>query len=327
MVSPFIHVAIHPSQFPEAIRAQLLRSLRERRMNHKFHYDTVKQAQRWLDLHEAWSPARTDPACLQTYDRGFAEAAAILPPGPVHVVGLGCGGGEKDLALLRRLHERGTPLRYTPCDVSLPLVLVSSRKAYELLPPSACAGRVCDLGATEDLSVLLEGEPTGFTRVVTFFGMMPNFEPGEVLPKLRSLLRAGDALLLSANLAPGPDYIQGMQIILPQYDNAATREWLLTVLLDLGVDRTDGDIGFEVQVPPGPLGLRRVVACFRFERARVVRVEHETFAFSPGDRFQLFFSYRHTPELLARLLGDSGLQLCHSWITPSGEEGVFLART
>src|SRR5438270_11095385 len=56
-------VRIHPSQFPEAVQSDLLESLRSRKINHKFHYDSVKQTQKWLALHEACSPARTEPDC------------------------------------------------------------------------------------------------------------------------------------------------------------------------------------------------------------------------------------------------------------------------
>jgi len=45
------HVAIHSSQFPESVRRDLLESLRTRQVNHKFHYDTAKQTQKWLALH------------------------------------------------------------------------------------------------------------------------------------------------------------------------------------------------------------------------------------------------------------------------------------
>ena len=74
--------------------------------------------------------------------------------------------------------------------------------------------------------------------LVTFFGMIPNFEPQEILPKLASLIRPKDFLLFSANLAPGKNYAAGMKKILPQYDNPPTRDWLMTFLLDLGVEKS-----------------------------------------------------------------------------------------
>ena len=58
------------SQFPENVRRDLLASLRTRRVNHKFHYDSVKQTQKWLALHQAYSPTRTDVDCLAVYERG-----------------------------------------------------------------------------------------------------------------------------------------------------------------------------------------------------------------------------------------------------------------
>ncbi|MBW8865463.1 MAG: hypothetical protein JF609_11205 [Verrucomicrobia bacterium] len=36
-----VAVRIHASQFPENVRRDLLVSLRTRRVNHKFHYDSI----------------------------------------------------------------------------------------------------------------------------------------------------------------------------------------------------------------------------------------------------------------------------------------------
>ena len=94
-------------------------------------------------------------------------------------------------------------------------------------------------------------------RLVTFFGMIPNFEPQEILPKLASLIRPKDFLLFSANLAPGADYAAGMKKILPQYDNALTRDWLMTFLLDLGVERRDGELRFAIEEWPVWIETRR----------------------------------------------------------------------
>src|SRR4051812_26844913 len=68
-----VNVTIHPSVFPERTRAAYIESFRTWRLNHRFHYESEKQAQQWLALHEAYSPARTDDDCLQTYERAFRE--------------------------------------------------------------------------------------------------------------------------------------------------------------------------------------------------------------------------------------------------------------
>src|SRR6185503_18502242 len=107
-------------------------------------------------------------------------------------------------------------------------------------------------------------------RLVTFFGMLPNFEPQIILPHLAGLIRPGEYLLLSANLAPGPDYAEGVQRILPLYDNALTREWLITFLLDVGVNRNDGEIRFAIENDPANGDLKRIAAYFVFEREREI---------------------------------------------------------
>jgi hypothetical protein len=131
---------------------------------------------------------------------------------------------------------------------------------------------------------------------------------------------------LSANLAPGPSYSKGADRILAQYDNDLTREWLLTFLLDLGVERGDGQIRFVVEEGPEAKGLKRITAYFDFVQARRVQVGNEKFTFAPNDSIRLFFSYRHTPVVLKKLLTGYGLQLLDHWISASEEEGVFLAK-
>jgi hypothetical protein len=93
-MSSVARITIHSSQFPAQVRRDLLESLRTRRVNHKFHYDSIKQTQKWLALHEGFSPARTDADCARIYDESFSATAEHLAAGKIHVIGLGCGGGQ-----------------------------------------------------------------------------------------------------------------------------------------------------------------------------------------------------------------------------------------
>ena len=325
-MSSVARVTIHRSQFPEQVRRDLLESLRSRRVNHKFHYDSVKQTAKWLALHQAYSPSRTDADCSATYDRAFVEAARKIEGGRVHLAGLGCGGGQKDTRLLKLLREAGKEIAYTPSDVSTAMVLEARKVALAALPDKDCHPLVCDLATADDLTAVLDQQiDPNATRLITFFGMIPNFEPQIILPRLASLLRPADYLLFSANLAPGPDYALGVQRILPLYDNELTRDWLITFLLDLGVEVADGKLKFAVE-EDAESGLRRVAAHFDFARMRSVTVEGETFQFRPGERIRLFFSYRHTPEQVRGLLGQFGIKVLEQWVTKSEEEGVFLCR-
>jgi uncharacterized SAM-dependent methyltransferase len=323
-MSSLVNIAIHPSQFPEKVRADLAESLRARAVNHKVHYDSVKQTQKWLALHQAHSPSRNDADGAAIYDWSFAAAAGRNESKQVHLIGLGCGGGQKDTRLLRLLEERGKEVFYTPCDVSTAMVLTARQTALAVVPADHCFPVVCDLTGADDLPAVFNQRNTqSATRLITFFGMIPNFEPEMVLPKLASLIGAEDELLFSANLAPGADYQAGVETVLPQYDNPLTRDWLLAFLFGLGVEPRDGELRFAIE---DVNGLKRIVARFHFTQPRVIALETERFEFRAGESIRLFFSYRYTPELVREALGRHGLEVLEQWVTGSKEEGVFLCR-
>jgi hypothetical protein len=154
--------------------------------------------------------------------------------------------------------------------------------------------------------------------------MIPNFEPEKILPKLAALVRSQDFLLFSANLSPGKNYAADMKKILPQYDNAPTRDWLLTFLTDLGIEKGDGELNFKIET--GGFNLKRVAADFHFKRARQIEIDGEIFQFKTGEKIRLFFSYRYTPERVRKMLARHKLEVCEQWIANSEEEGVFLCR-
>jgi uncharacterized SAM-dependent methyltransferase len=325
-MSAIASVRIHASQFPEKVRRDLLASLRARRVNHKFHYDSVKQTQKWLALHQVYSPSRHDADCRAIYEKGFKAAAAQINAKSVHVIGLGCGGGQKDTRLLKLLKTGGRKIFYTPCDVSVTMVLTARRTALAVIPEKNCFPLVCDLATTDDLPAVLSDRPSApGPRLFTFFGMIPNFEPQVILPKLASLVRPRDFLLFSANLAPGADYGAGVKNVLPQYDNPLTRDWLMAFLDDLGVGHNDGQLRFIIE-DGRTNSLKRIVAGFHFTQARRIEVDGERFEFRAGETLRLFFSYRYTPERVRKVLTRYGLEACEQWTTPSEEEGVFLCR-
>lgn len=322
-------VHIHPSQFPQAVAAALQASLRARQMNHNFHYDSPRQTLRWLRVHQSYSPACTDPSGTALYTQAAQAAARLLRDREViDVISLGSGGGQKDAQLLSALDSvhPGVRRRYMPVDVSVGLSLISRDAALAVgLGSGDITPCVMDLADTPDWSSALDPVlPSPATRIVLFYGMLPNFIPGTTRDRLAALIRPGDLLLVSANLAPGPDYAAGVQSILPLYDNALTADWLIAVLQDLGADRGDAEVRFNVATCPHDSGLLRIEACAHFLRPTVLAFEDAVHSFNSGDRFQLFFSYRHTPDLVAHQLAPAGLQIRQQWTNPAGDEGVFL---
>jgi uncharacterized SAM-dependent methyltransferase len=320
-----VNILIHESQFPENVHRDLLESLHSRKINHKFHYDSVKQAQKWIALHQIYSPSRNDKNVHYIYERGFEAAISKIKTKIVHVIGLGCGGGQKDIRLLKLLKSRGKEISYSPCDVSPAMVLVAWQSALAILPKENCFPLVCDLLTANDLpKIFTRFLAPQTSRLITFFGMIPNFEPQGILPKLASLTRLKDFLLFSANLAPGKNYAVGLKTVLSQYDNPTTRDWLMTFLIDIGIEKSGGELKFEIETRQD--GLKRIVANFHFKKSRRIEIDGYGFSFKAGQFIRLFFSYRYTPELIRALLSHHNLEVREQWIAKSEEEGVFLCR-
>jgi hypothetical protein len=178
-------------------------------------------------------------------------------------------------------------------------------------------GIVCDLSTAADIS--FDTAP----KLITFFGMLPNFEPNAIIARIAGFLGRADYLLCSANLAPGTDYAKGVKKVLPQYDNALTNDWLMTFLADLGVRSGAGTMQWGIEPSSG---LLRITAHFRFaEPTEIVYANHQ-FKFGAGESIRLFYSYRYTPYLLEKMFGAQGIHIKNQWITRSGEEGVFLCQ-
>jgi L-histidine N-alpha-methyltransferase len=318
-----VNVTVHSSQFPENVRCDLLESLRSRKIAHKFHYDSVKQAQQWIALHRQFSPRLKDSSYTQIYDSSFALAVKQLRGKRARVIALCCGDGSKDARFLSFVRQAKKEISYVPCDGSLPLVLLARNAALKFVPDGACHPFVCDLQNADDLAACFSKSADSKTpRLITFFGAVPNFEPDSVFPRLASLLRKNDSLLLSANLAPGDDYESGLRRILPQYDNQATRNWLGTFLFDLGFPEKSGQWKTVLEKARG--ALQRVAIYFVIAKPVSVCVADKEFRFRAGEKIRLFFSYRYSPGMLEKTLDQHGLQLSDNWISNTREEGVFL---
>jgi uncharacterized SAM-dependent methyltransferase len=324
-----VNVVIHATQFPEKVARDLSDSLRTRQLNHKFLYDSHKQSRKWLAVHRSYSPWATDHSIAETYESSFVAAVRRIPAPSIHLIGLGCGTGHKEARLLQLLKDAGKKVFFTPVDVSPPLIVSAYQAAAAVIGNARSSGNhpmdglICDLAAADDLHLWFEQQtPPHTLRLLTFLGMIPNFEPPIILPRLRALARPQDWLLFSANLSPGADYEAGVQRILPQYNNALTGDWLLTFLSDLGVERQDGQIEWSVERPSHRDDLLRITAHFRFKRSCVLHVGEETFEFHANETIRLFFSYRYTSARVRKLLEEYSFALEDQWVTD--EEGLYL---
>ncbi len=312
-------VRVDDSVSPAAVRAGMLAALEARHVDNRFHYVGERAAARWRALASSHSPAHDDADGLMAYDRAARAAMAAVPRGPVHVIGVACGDGVKERRLLGALAAGGRDaLRASPVDVSVPLVTAAAAAMAAVPGVDASHAVAVDITAVPDLAPLLAPRGHG-GRVVTLFGVISTLGPRALRPAA-SLLDPGDVLLASANLLP--DRPGARDDVMAQYDNPPTREWLGTVLEEIGLDGA-GDIDFRWDDAPDGAVIVGEVTPARGMRARFDGVD---VAMPAGAPIRVLESFRHTPDALRRVVGAAGPEVLDVFTSPSGEEGVAVAR-
>lgn len=320
-------IDFHPSVREAALHRDAISSLQANRIDPKFLYVTPHQADLWRQVNLRHSPVHGNPEFVRIYRDAFAQVTDRLKPEKVLLVGLGCGTGFKELELYLKLKSRGHTAIFSAIDVSHDLVLESAKKLIE-----ADAGHqrslVCDLAQLEFLGQWLDAMERELPRLITFFGLVPNFPPSAVSRLFRSVLRPGDSLLVSVHLVPVPDENPGelpkaMQLILPQYDNPETKAWLAAALehwqLESLVDSLEMKIG-QVEGIPAILGTAKWKTDEPFEKW-----DH-LFTPKKGEALRVFSSLRYTPPLFEDFLRREGLRAELLSITACRQEAIWLVR-
>jgi L-histidine Nalpha-methyltransferase len=314
-----VNVNVHESQFPEIVQEQLKRSLRTRQIQHKFHYQSYRQAEKWHALHRAFAPSAKDAGPGAIYEAAFQRLAEDIRP--TQILGLCCGYGEKEVRLLEAL--KGSAL-FVASDASLPMVLHGAAAAGRVVGAENCQRLICDLESAGDLpecSPALASKEA--RRCFTCFGSVHNFEPELIFSRLASLLQPQDVLLFSANLAGEVSSAELIsKNILPQYENELTFDWLFQFLSDLGLSSEDGVMQGKVESSPVDPDLWRIALYYVLAADRSIRLEGERFDFRAGESLRLFYSYRYTPQKISEWLSRAQLNCVQQWVSPC--EGVFL---
>lgn len=315
-------LVFHESQYPQAVQTALLSALHQGRVPGRFLYDSPGQAARWLAYHAAWSPSRTQTALSALYAQAF-EAVWTRIEGPATLVGVGCGGGQKDAALLAK-GPRSTPLSYVAADTSPALVMRAGQAVQAARPDVRVRHLVVDLGAEPTRDDFLEPASDG-PVIWSCLGLLPNLDAAWLLPYVRGLMKPQDTLLISANLSPVP-YPEARPRIRPQYDNPEARAWYQGALDELGLGAHEAELVFSDRalMPNGQAWRLQCHAVLSTDRP--VRVFSETVSLQQGQRLEVFHSDRYVPEVLPGLLLQHGLHVEDSWVTEDREEGIYLCQ-
>lgn len=279
-----------------------------------------------------WYPiTRAETALLQQY------GAAMLPGGgvPIELVELGCGSGDKLATLVQAgVAAGGAPLGAVPLSAALPSAVHLIDVSHEALAMTRArlerlglhAVRTYEAPYDEGLSQVAASRQGSAPLVVLFLGSnIGNFAPEDAqafLTRLRGILRAGDSLLLGADLVK-PAAILEMAYDDPLQVTAAFNRNLLRRINDeLGGTFELAGFAHRALWNAAEQRVEMHLVSLRRQRVTISRGGVDTW-FEAGETIWTESSYKYLPAQLLALGTRAGFGAATQW----QDEGTGFALT
>jgi L-histidine N-alpha-methyltransferase len=255
-------------------------------------------------------PTRAEAEILRTHAR---EIVATLG-GPVWLLELGSGDGQKTRLVIEALLARQGKLEYVPVDISESAVEASSRSLLFSYPDLRITGYIGEY-QTALRKIREDRRAPGLTLVLFLGSTLGNLDPEErrtLLREVRALLDPGEGFLL------GVDLKKAESVLIPAYDDAlgVTAAFNLNLLV-----RVNRELGGEFN-----LGAFRHKAVYnpregRMEmhlesrRAQTVAIRSlgVEIPFVAGETIHTESSYKFDREQIAALAADTGFEVRKTW--------------
>ncbi len=239
---------------------------------------------------------------------------------------LGPGDGSKLALLVRALVRGGKGLVTHLIDISQTALDQTERRLERYEGVSVVGHRTTyEAGLRR---VAAQRAPDSRLLVLFLGSNLGNFDPGaagEFLGAIRQALRAGDLLLL------GADLVKPEEDLLLAYDDplgltaAFNKNLLLRVNRELGGDFDLGGFDHRARFDAGR---GRVEMYLVSRREQTVRIPGAgiTVEFRPGEGLWTESSYKYTPEGVAALVEGAGFRLSRQWIETEARFALSLFR-
>lgn len=266
----------------------------------------------------------------------IAAAGALRPPDFPHdpseerlnLIELGAGSAEKTGVLIEHALRQAPGVLYEPVDVSRAALRAAAARLRARWPNL----RVRAIEADYTNGFRLRQHQLGRQIVLWIGSSMGNFEHTEtrrILSNVRQQLRAGDALLLGADLAPSKT--KSAETIIRAYDDSAgvtagfNHNILQRLNRELGAD-FDSE-SFRHIAHWNPLVSRMEMYLeSAMEQQVTIPALHLKVRFFPGERIHTENSYKYRPGQLESIVSAAGFTAERMWNDPEKWFAVLLAR-
>ncbi|MEA2601904.1 MAG: L-histidine Nalpha-methyltransferase [Acidobacteriota bacterium] len=251
--------------------------------------------------------------------RAHAGEIAAALGGPLWLLELGSGDGQKTRLLIEALLARQEKLEYVPVDISESAVETSSRSLLFSYPDLRITAYVGEYQAALR-TIRKERALPGRTLVLFLGSTLGNLDPGErlaLLRDVRNLLNPGEGFLL------GVDLEKPESVLIPAYDDplGVTAAFNLNLLA-----RVNRELGGEFDLTAFRHRARynrtegRVEMHLESRRDQTVPVRGLGIEvpFAAGETIHTENSYKFRREQIAALAAAAGFELRRTWTDARG---------
>lgn len=260
-------------------------------------------------------PTRAEAEILRTH---ASEIVATLG-GPVWLLELGSGDGQKTRLVIEALLARQGKLEYVPVDISESAVETSSRSLLFSYPDLRITGYIGEY-QTALRRIREDRRAPGLTLVLFLGSTLGNLDPQErrvLLRDIRALLDPGEGFLL------GVDLKKSESVLVPAYDDALGVTAAFNLNLLVRVNRELGgefDLrAFRHKAVYNPReGRMEMHLESRQAQTVAIRELGIEVPFAAGETIHTESSYKFDREQIAALAADTGFEVRKTWTDSEG---------
>lgn len=293
--------------FADDVRRGLL--ARPRQLFPKYFYDELgSQLFEAICLLPEYYLTRAENEILARY----ADEIVASVDGDKTLLEMGSGSASKTRLIIEALLKRQSELHFIPVDISASALETSSRVLLQSYPRLKITAYASDY--YDGLAALRQQE-RGRTLALFLGSNIGNFDAEEAhtfLRALRGVLRAGDALLLGADLRKQKDVLEAA------YDDALgiTAAFNLNLLArinrELDADFNLRDFKHTVEYNAAVGRVEVYIESLRDQRVTLRRLDMEA-DFQAGERIHTENSYKYDLDGLSRMAAATGFERTRTW--------------
>jgi dimethylhistidine N-methyltransferase len=246
--------------------------------------------------------------------RHAREITGELDGHDISLIEMGSGSASKTRLIIEALLERQRDLLFMPVDISASALETSSRVLLQSYPALRIEAYASDY--YDGLAALEEKQRSGRTLALFLGSNIGNLDFDEAhtfLRALRRVLRAGDALLLGADLRKRADILEAA------YDDAlgVTAAFNLNLLVRIN-DEFDADFDprafRHLAVYNEEIGRVEVYLVSRRRQRVFIRKLEMEIHFDEGERIHTENSYKYDLATLSQMASVTGYRRARTWL-------------